>query len=192
MPSVVRDGDGYRVGLLISWKDATEESGTRLAVYDATGTPMAAWRKPAQGDICALTGPLVTSARVWLGAFHISEQGGTQASWVAPSYDDVAAADQVVLPIALGNQGEQATDDVLALWGLGGNTVTIYDRLSNTAATFGGATLELKQAYPVGDTAMMGCYLSPGSYGSPSACIWSRSTQIRQRIDTLGPGEAAP
>ncbi|XXY53167.1 hypothetical protein WME91_18735 [Sorangium sp. So ce269] len=165
-PSVVRWGDGYRVGLYIQrWGQR------RTGVYDADGTPLAAWRNLD----CIPTVPEVGRERVWLGAQRIGP-GKLISAYLAPTYDQLATASQLI-PVDMPNQGLQASDDTLVLWVPDGGTVIIYDRLSNKAEQFGQLSgsdaPSLDQMHPVDDIALGAAFFE---VDTPEGWIWNRQT----------------
>ena len=185
-PSVVRwSNGGFRVGLMVTWKSPRPgKNWFRTAVFDADGSPLAVWRQSE--EYCALDVPLLTPEHVWLGATQITESGGTIPAYVRTPYAELATTTSV-LPFAVGNQGALANENTLAHFGLNGNSVTIFDAISNTAKTFGGSPYpEYKQPNPVADSALMRCYLAQAP---PAACIWNRSTHDVQPL--LDKGAAA-
>ncbi|WP_437925104.1 hypothetical protein WMF37_39655 [Sorangium sp. So ce291] len=162
-PSVVRWGDGYRLGMYIQrWGER------RTGVYDVDGTPLAAWR--TLGENCVPVRPEVGPERVWLGA---QRPGGSVC--LVSTYDQLAAARRL-LPIDAGNHGLHATDDTLVLEHLGGGMITVYDRLRDQAEQFGPRTgaPELDHMHPVGDSVLGAAFFEDGAV---EAWIWSRRTR---------------
>ncbi|WP_236644302.1 hypothetical protein [Sorangium cellulosum] len=179
-PSVVRWGDGYRVGLYFEHRGER-----RTGVYDADGRPLAAWRfrdleptVPAadpQPEYCIPTVPSVGHERVWLGAMRVSV-GAPAAAYLVSGYDALATASQPI-PVDALSQGLHTSDDTFALSGPGPGTINIYDRISNQAKTFGRQSgndaPSFRQMYPVGDHALG---LAVFEVGTSEGWIWNRRT----------------
>ncbi len=179
-PSVVRWGDGYRVGLYLEYRGER-----RTGVYDADGRPLAAWRfrdlEPTvpeadpKPEYCIPTVPSVGHERVWLGAQRVSV--GTPASaYLVSGYDALATASQPI-PVDALSQGLHTSDDTFALSGPGPGTVNIYDRVGNQAKRFGRQSgndaPSFGQMYPVGDHALG---LAVFEVGTSEGWIWNRRT----------------
>ncbi|AUX21604.1 uncharacterized protein SOCEGT47_020900 [Sorangium cellulosum] len=147
-PSVVRWGDGYRVGLVLQ-----RLGDQRAGVYDADGTPLAAWRSK---DYCLLTVPEVGHERVWLGAQRVGVDAIASA-YLVSGYDELASASQPI-PVDVSNRGLTASDDTLVLSGPDVGAITIYDRISNKAREFGPRSGDgapsIDRMHPVGDSAV--------------------------------------
>ncbi|WP_437977364.1 hypothetical protein WMF11_10500 [Sorangium sp. So ce295] len=179
-PTVVRWGDGYRVGLYFEYRGER-----RTGVYDADGTPLAAWRykdleptvpetNPRQ-EYCIPTVPSVGHERVWLGAQRVSVEAPGSA-YLVSGYDALATASQPI-PVDAPSHGLYTTDDTLALSGPGSGTVNIYDRISGQAKRFGRQSgndaPSFRQMVPVGDHVLG---LATLEDATSEGWIWSRQT----------------
>lgn len=160
-PSIVPVGDGYRIGMGVGYPDLER----RVAVFEVDGTPMVVWR--TQG--CAPMQPRLTPDRVWFGV----QNGFATPSYLHVPYDALASAADLV-PIATLSQLQDANDSTLAIEGVNGNILTIYDRLANTTKEFNGPGLSNKVAQPVGDVAF---FISFAAFEQPEGWIWRRATQ---------------
>jgi hypothetical protein len=170
-PSVTRYANGYRIGLGVSYPDLE----SRVAVFDPDGTPLVVWR--TQG--CSPLLPRVTPERVWFGA----QYGFNPPSYLVETYDKVTTA-TALLPIETLSQLQDANDSTLALEGVNGNVLTIYDRVRGTVKSFDGPGLSNKVAQPVGDVALFQMY---AAFEQPEGWIWRRATQdIEPLVQPVG------
>lgn len=160
-PSVTRHADGYRIGLVVIYPDLER----RAVVFETDGTPLAVWR--TQG--CSPLLPRVTPERVWFGA----QNGFNPPSYLVATYDKLSTATSL-LPIETLSQLQEANDSTLALEGVNGNVLTIYDRVRDTVKSFDGPGLSNTLAQPVGDVALFQMY---AAFEQPEAWIWRRTTQ---------------
>lgn len=177
-PSVIRWGNGYRVGIYSAWSGSHD----RAAVYDVDGTPLVAWRVPEQ---CVPITPLLGVSHVWFGA-QAPDVGKT--SYIVEPYSSLSTATKA-LPVSVMSQARDAIDDVFALWLLDGRTVTLFDRTTGLVDTFGPSPgLGYKFPHPVGDFAII--QHSPG-LNQPKGYIWSRTSHgVTPLLDP--PGEVIP
>ncbi len=186
MPSVVARGGGFFIGALVPLKQ-NGEFWPHTVIYDATGKPVMVWRIADPKTNCALSAPLLTASRVWVSASDVDN--GLLTRYLVAGYDELLTKD-TVLPMTQTKQEMVANDDTLMFWGLGGNPLIIYDRLSGVATDFGGAAYpSYTWGKPLGDSALLRCYFAPEQ---PNGCIWKRSTNTIKPFIQPGNGEIVP
>jgi hypothetical protein len=174
-PTVVATSGGFRVGAALMIYNDPPSAIYRSAIYREDGTPLVVWRL-GPGSACGIGRPLVAHDRAWIWAGDVTT---STAAYVVAPYSALATATDAIAYQGL-NQGTRGSDDLLGLWGMDGRRVTIYDRLSGVAQTFGpvapAAYPSYGQPYPIGSTgsALVRCM---DEFDTPKACIWNRDTQ---------------
>jgi hypothetical protein len=177
-PSISPDGDGLRVGLLTLWqKDG--QGDYRAIIFGSDGVPEFVW-KPQEafnqttGAYCSLKTPLVRSTSAWLGSTGISGSARVSASYAFAPYSELEAV-ATALPLIAGNQGQDASDEVLGHFMLDGNSVSLFDRVTGeTTILAPNATVSsYYDPRPVAASALMPCVLASGDQAE---CIWTRGS----------------
>ncbi|MEJ7731035.1 MAG: hypothetical protein WKG00_17695 [Polyangiaceae bacterium] len=134
-------------------------------MFESSGEAMVVWR--TQG--CSPMQPRLTPDRVWFGV----QNGFNPPSYLVEPYDSLSSA-TAILPVSTLSQLQGANDSTLALEGVNGNILTIYDRLSATTKSFDGPGLSNKVAQPVGDAAF---FVHFAAFEQPDCWVWRRATQ---------------
>ncbi len=179
MPSVARSASGYRVAWQITLKSTYEQ---RAVVYDVDGAPMAVWRV-AESHGCSIVRPILGRERLWLGAQGLTEKTGARAAYITEPLDALGSAG-CTLPIDMPSQGQAASDDVLALWGLNGINVALYDRKASTWKQFGNVNQDVFWLpQPVGRAALVRHYQQPEH---AQAWMWNGATGAMQQLIATG------
>ncbi len=174
--TVVSHAGGHRAGLRLGF-DEYGHWRARAVVYETDGTPLVVWRGDSSavvGSICTHSCPLVGQERVWFAATAISEIGSVSQTYIVAPYEQLATVSDVELSVG-GDQGRHASDDTLTRWGMDGKHLFVYDRLAGEEDSFGpsGSWPAYKEAYPVGDSALLRCY---NENQRPKLCVWNRDT----------------
>ena len=160
-PSVLRIGDTYRVGALISLEDYE----ARAVVYDTDGTAMAVWRVVE----CSPSIPRVYASGFWFGA----QWAPNPSTYFFAPYNGTGQP-KAVNPTTLMSQGVNSSEDLFAIQLTNGLTINIYDRLKNTTSTFGPPVgLGNEAMWPSGDAVF---FLHYPEFEKPEGWVWRRAT----------------
>jgi hypothetical protein len=143
----------------------------RAVLYDAQDAPLAAWR--TRSESCTLAPIILGDAYAWFGAQSTDVNGAGSSAYIVGTHAELATA-PTVAKLATPSQGWRGTDTMFAVNGLSGKTVTIYDRLTEKAGTFGGGSgFGITQFYAKNDAVVAA--FDMGS-GVREAQIWTHAT----------------
>lgn len=157
--NIIRTGGGYRVGATLFYKD----NELRSVIYDESGFPIAGWRSSE----CVIVVPMPTPNRAWMGA------QAAKSRWIVEPYENLAKA-TTAIDLKIQCQDYAASDDVLGLWGVGGNTAIIYDRLNGMTKVLGpDPDLGFYQPFPVNGGAFMRHF---PEFNRAEGWAWNRAT----------------
>jgi hypothetical protein len=186
--SVERTPQGFRFSLAETFIENTLHLEDRGAVYDEAGQPTLVWRSLGTPDVsCLLTPPLIRGMRLWCGAQTTNEQGGGDSGYMTGVFGSIFG-NEPPLPMTVASQGWDASEDVFAVNELSGVGWTLFDRLTNTAKSFGTADHQLGTAHPVGSAVFAP---RDASFQVWEGWVWTHETQDFVPL-IQPPGEVVP
>jgi hypothetical protein len=134
--SVNKTPTGYRVSVHMEWRGQDlQKQDERDVIYAESGAPSILFRTDKED--CKLLPATLEGDTVWMGAQHMSGEEVLGSSYIYGSHTDVALSPSVADTKAPA-QSAVSSSNLLVLMSPDGKHHTIYDRVTNTATTFGG------------------------------------------------------
>jgi len=175
---------GLRVSTVLAFLKGDDHPWPHYAIFDANGPALAVWRSSGAVTGCLSFPPAVSRNRVWYGVLDF-DSGAT--AYIHPTYDELMVVSST-FDIGTSTQRMRGSDSIATMWGMTGNTMTIYDRLAATAQTFGSISYpQYKDAVPMDGGVLLRCHL-PAYPDHPQACIWTQETKVVESFITVEGG----